>query len=291
MTLLRQGRYADAWPFFRSRHRISSGRRAVPVDFPFAQWKGEPLAGKRVVVFPEQGYGDQIQFARFVPMLLAGGAEVTLLARPALVSLFRNSLPGARVIPAEGKVAFDDPDYWLMFLDLAWAAGATAEKVWAGPYLSAMPLPIEGPRTWRVGVKTRGNSNFAHDRKRSLSAEQAEALVAGLPGTIVSLDPEESGAKDFAETASIIETLDLVVSVDTSVSHLAGALNKRCFALIASDIGDWRWGESGESTLWYPNHRLFRSSDAEWLPAIARLIAATHDEYRSARVAPARGKA
>jgi hypothetical protein len=289
-ALLRQGRYGEAWPFYLARHRIPAARRRLPTAFPFPQWQGEPLAGKRVAIFPEQGFGDQILSARFVPRLMTHGAEVILFTHPALLRLFRNAFPEAQVIAATGAVSFPDPDYWMMMLDLPGAAGATLESLPSASYLVADALPGRAGDELRIGVKMRGNPDYQFDHLRTPPAEQSAALQARLPGTVVSLEPEESGALDFADTAALMTTLDLIVSTDTSVSHLAGGLGLPCFTLVSRAIIDWRWGDTGERTPWYPNHRLFRASPDDWEGTIDTLVSAVESAFAE-RVAPAGSKA
>lgn len=284
-NLLAQGRFAEAWPLYDARIDMPDLNTGFPRSFPFPRWRGEPLAGKRLAVFPEQGFGDQIQFARFVPRLAALGATVTLLTMPALVALFRRSLAGVTVVPAEGATEFDDPDYWITLHELPAVLGIAADAIPGDPYLCATGAPPNPGDELRIGVMTKGNPRYANDALRSLPPDLATKLVAGLPGTVVSLDPNESGARDFAESADLIAGLDLVVSVDTSVAHLAGALGKPCLLLIPGFSPDWRWGWGSDRSRWYPAHRLYRgTADGGWAGAVERLLGDVR------RIADARGE-
>jgi hypothetical protein len=274
INLLSQGRYREAWPLYDARIEMRWLADAVPRDFPFPRWQGEELAGKRVAVFPEQGWGDQIQCARFLPALTAMGASVTLLAAPPLSRLFAQNFPEIDVVAANGQVDFPDPDYWLTLMDLPGRLGATLEALPNARYLRAPGRWSGAPHGPTVGLMTRGNPAFPHDRYRSPPHDICEKLAQRLPATVLNLAPEISGARDFADTATIIDALDLVVSIDTAVAHLAGAMGKPCFLLIPGFATDWRWLRDRDDSPWYPGHHLYRSDpDQGWNATIDRLLA------------------
>ena len=298
-NLLAQGRYEEGFPLYAVRALMPELNTGYPRDFPFPRWQGEPLAGKRLTIFPEQGLGDQIQFARFLPPLIAQAGAVSLLTMRQLERLFRHNFPTAEILVADGKVEFPDPDYWTTMYDLPGAAGIGSGAIPSEPYLRV-------PGTWpplgegfKVGLKTRGSPKHPNDAARSLPDGCVEQLRAGLPGTIISLEPEESGAQDLADTAAIIAELDLVVSVDTSIAHLAGALGKTCLLLVPGYSPDWRWMSERDDSPWYPGHRLFRGTvEGDWSGAIDRLVAeaqrragpvATSAPRTAARPAPPKG--
>lgn len=269
VLLLSRGRLAEGFDFFEARHAMP--RLAKP-PLPFPEWRGEPLQGKRLLVWPEQGFGDQIQFARFAPILRAAGAEVTMLCRPGLERLLRQSL-GVDVRPADGAVEFPDPDYWVMCCSLAARMGVTLETIPGEPYLRAHDPPPPLPPGFRVGLMATGNAAHENDANRSLPPELAERLRA-LPAAIVELDPALSGARDFADTAAIVAALDLVISVDTSVAHLAGAMGKPCWVLLPAVGVDWRWMRERTDSPWYPSLRLYRQATAgDWAPQLGRIEA------------------
>ncbi|HWI87207.1 MAG TPA: tetratricopeptide repeat protein, partial [Sphingomonas sp.] len=286
-NLLAQGRYAEGWPLYAVRSLLPELNTGFPRDFPFPQWRGEPLAGKRLAVFPEQGLGDQIQFARFLPTLIAQAEEVILLAIAPLERLFRHNFPRAKIVRAAGKVEFPDPDYWITLHDLPAALQVRIDDIPGRPYLRP---PESGPPLgpgFNVGLKTIGNPRHVNDGARSLPNEIADRLRTGLPGRVISLEPTESGAKDMADTAAIIDQLDLIVSVDTSVAHLAGALGKPCLLLVPGFSPDWRWMTRRTDSPWYPNHSLYRGEvNGDWRPATERLIA---DAQNIARTLAVRG--
>lgn len=274
INLMAQGQYPEGWALYESRHDAPGSSLPSAAAFPFPQWKGENLAGKRIVIFPEQGFGDHIQFSRFVPAMQAAGAEVVLLTRPELVSLFAHSFPGAMVVAATGAVEFPDPDFWAMAGGLVGRLGVTLETLPSEPYLrtpaSAPPLP----QGFKIGVQLRGNPNHGNDGNRSLPPDTAALLRASLPGHVIGLDPKETGARDFAQTAAIVEQLDLVVAVDTSVAHLAGALGRPCFVMLPANGTDWRWLRERDDSPWYPSLRLYRREleDTDWSPTVERVV-------------------
>lgn len=272
-VLMAKGRYPEAWSFYDARFEAQPEHSPRPaLDAP--QWRSWHLGGKELLVFPEQGLGDQIQFARFLPGLAVAGARVTVLAPPPLVRLFAASMPDIRVLAAAGRVDFPDPDFWVMSADLPGLAGATLATLPVAPYLRAtLPAPAL-PSGFKVGLMTQGNPRLAMDARRSLPPDVAARLRAALPGTVVGLHPDESGARDFADTAAIVAALDLVVSVDTAVAHLAGAMGKRCLTLIRGFAPDWRWMADRDDSPWYPSMTLYRGTVAgDWTDAVARLLA------------------
>ncbi|HEX3699173.1 MAG TPA: glycosyltransferase family 9 protein, partial [Phenylobacterium sp.] len=124
---------------------------------------------------------------------------------------------------------------------------------------------------FKVGFKTQGNAAHGNDANRSLPAGLAEVL-RGTAERSFGLDPQESGAADFADTAAILAALDLVVSVDTSAAHLAGAMGKPCWVLLPAADTDWRWLRGRSDSPWYPSMRLYRQAPgAGWAPVIARV--------------------
>jgi hypothetical protein len=191
-------------------------------------------------------------FARFVPLLQQAGCDITLLCHPALNRLFRESF-SVRVIAAVGTVDFPDPDLWLFSNSLLSAMVSDRQDIPQRPYLCSPPAIATSAR---VGIGVRGNPTQANDAQRSLPAELAEDLLS-LPGAM-SLHPEDTGAKDFWDTAAIVAGLDLVITVDTSIAHLAGAMGKPVWVLVTEAGTCWRWMRRRTDNDWYPSARLFR---------------------------------
>ena len=270
LTLLAEGKYAEAWPLHAARETVFAAQDfGLRTDFPFSRCISGELAGRRVLVFPEQGLGDQIQLVRFLPWLRDRCAAIELLALPPLARLFSHSFPDIRVTLAAGEVQFQDPDCWLTPFDLPALAGATLETLPQPPYLRTSIGWGDAPPGFKVGIMLQGNRAHMLDGMRSLPPAVAAALRERLQGTVIDLDPARTGALDLAATAAIIDGLDLVVSVDTAVGHLAGALGKPCLLLVPGYATDWRWLRDRRDSPWYPHHRLYRSTvEGDWSAAI-----------------------
>jgi tetratricopeptide (TPR) repeat protein len=270
--LLSQGRYAEGWPLFEKRAGINPD--LVPqVSVSFPEWTGEPLAGKSILVWYEQGLGDQIQMCRFAAMLKArGAAHVALGCRPTLVDLLATT-PGAdEIIPAPqgAAVSIRAYDYWTRFFSLPGRLGVTLETLPAEPYLSA---PADRRARWAgargVGLAWRASPTGFNARNKTLPDALAQRL---LDAGAMSLDPADTGVADFADTAAIVEQLDLVISIDSSVAHLAGAMGKPCWTLLPRLHCDWRWLRGRSDSPWYPTMRLYRqTTPGDWRPLIAQV--------------------
>ena len=254
MVLLSLGRFEEGWPYYEARGEFPQAQGGRPAGVP--EWRGQDLRGKSLLIIREQGFGDEIQFARFAPVLKGMGAEVLLLCAPSLERLFRHSLDVA-VRGAEGKLALQATHYWVQGCSIPRWLGIGLESIPGDPYLSAIsPRPKPGGAL-RVGLVTKGSASHYNDAARSMP-EAAAAALRALPAEIVGLTPEELGARDFADTADVIASLDVVVTVDTAVAHLAGALGAACWVMLPFANTDWRWLRDRTDSPWYRSVRLYR---------------------------------
>jgi tetratricopeptide (TPR) repeat protein len=290
LALLLAGRYEEAWPEYEWRWKLS--RFAKPPEFDKPRWSGEPLEGRTLLVHAEQGLGDTIQFCRYLPMLADQG-PVYLLAPASLATLLR-TLPGIAGVIAEGD-EMPEFDFVCPLLSLPGIVGTTSETIPGEvPYLTADPdrvafwrehvKPLKG---LRVGLVWAGGETLISDRRRSLKLAQLAKLAQVEGVDFISLQKGDAAKQksassatlhdwtdelsDFADTAALIETLDLVVSVDTAVAHLAGALAKPVWLLNRFDT-DWRWLLGRDDSPWYPTLRQFRQTKpGDWAGVLDRV--------------------
>jgi tetratricopeptide (TPR) repeat protein len=292
------GDHAAGWPDYEARKLIGGG--AAHRHFPYPEWQGEPLGGRRLLVYAEQGVGDEIMFASCIPDLARRGARCVLECAPRLAALFARSFPAAVV---HGAPRDSNRDWLAGFpgIELQSAIGSLPRYLRAGAgdfptaggYLEADPKRAAHWRVrlealgagLKVGLAWRGGTEKTRGRLRSLTLEQCGPLL-GMDGTrFVSLQHGGTGTDresqpalagwpealaDIDETAALVAALDCVVTVDSSVAHLAGALG-RPVAILLPAAAEWRWGPHGETTPWYPTARLVRQSNAgNWDEVIAR---------------------
>lgn len=288
MLLLLQGRYEEGWKEYAWRAQIPGPANFAAHDFGMPRWRGEPLAGKRVLLHAEQGLGDTMQFARFIRPLAREGAQVDLFCHAPLASLL------ARVegVHAAMSELLERPthDFHAPLGDLVARYVPSPDAAhWTGSYLSPLPerlaawrehlAGIEAPR---VGLVLRGNPLHVDDRRRSVPTALWTRFAARR-GTFVNLQVDTplptalalpAPIADWDDTAAIVAALDAVLCVDTSVAHLAGAMGKPVLVMLAY-CPDWRWGLAGERTPWYPSMRLLRQPrPGDWAPVIEAALEA-----------------
>lgn len=294
---LAMGDYERGWAEYEWRWQAPGPLRpqyATHEGAPF--WLGEEdVSGRTVLVHPEQGIGDSIQMARYVPLLAARGARVVLACYPLLMDLFRSVGGVAALIETGGAIPAFDFHVSTMSLPRAFRT-ALATLPAQVPYLRA---PAPAAEVWRrrlvphagrpkVGLVWAGNPKHARDRARSIPIEKLAPLLAATRCAFFSLQKgpaaerateQSAGAlidytvelASFGETAALIEALDLVISVDTAVAHLAGALGKPVWILLPT-APDWRWMHGREDSPWYPTARLFRQpASGDWDSVLRRL--------------------
>ena len=287
LVLLLRGNFAEGLELFESRLGLGAPRQlsdwlAFLADHPEKpRWRGEHLGGKRLLVWMEEGMGDCLMTMRYLPKLAEKGAgKVLVLADPALARLARTFPAVGEITSRVDELSLDSFDLHCPMMSLPYAFGTRADTIPdAVPYLS---VPNGMRETWsgrlsetkrpRVGLAWSGNKNYGRDALRSLSFRQMEPLMGVSGAGFVSL--QKGGAatelrqsdwpildrmnecEDFLDTAALIANLDLVVSVDTSVAHLAGALGKPVWLLNRFE-SEWRWQLRREDSPWYPTMRIF----------------------------------
>jgi Flp pilus assembly protein TadD len=305
---LLQGDWRKGLVDYEARRHKPGAFRPSPA---LPSWRGEDIRAKRLLLWAEQGQGDVIQFLRFVPAVAARGAHVILLVPRPLLSLVEGFAGVAEVaaveaLPTAGPPAAD-VGAPLLSLPLLLGLGAATPRAMP-PYLSApfvarpAPLPTTpahaGDERPRIGLVWAGNPANQTDVMRSLALVRLAPALAlpGLRWVSLQFGPraadiaaaglsdriEDLGGRlgDFAATAGIVAALDLVVTVDTAMAHLAGALGKETWLLLAH-VPDWRWGMSGETTSWYPSMRLFRQQRrGDWDGVVESLVAALVQRFR-----------
>jgi tetratricopeptide (TPR) repeat protein len=303
LTRLRMGDWERGWSGYEARWQFREVHRS-PRVFRQPRWRGEPLEGRRILLHGEQGLGDTIQFCRYATLVCARGGHVILQVQPPAERLLR-SLAAGRSGQAEIALLGDVPpefDLECPLLSLPAVFETTAGTVpWTGPYLGAEPeLVLEksqqfpsvchGPGTLRVGLAWAGNPRYKADLQRSMtlatmipllrtsgitwvSLQKGPALeqILDLPSNVFLWDGSSQDS-DLAETAALAATLDLVITTDTCIAHLAGAMGKPVWILLPH-LGDWRWMQEMETTPWYPTARLIRQSVAgDWTGAVERAM-------------------
>jgi tetratricopeptide (TPR) repeat protein len=294
LALLTLGDYRRGFEQYEWRWQ-RSGMPARRRSFGKPLWLGEyPLARKRIFVAAEQGLGDCIQFARYVPLLARAGAAVVLEAPPPLCSLFAR-IEGVTTVVARGD-ALPDFDVYCPAGSLPRALRTELSSIPADiPYLRASETHIAKWRERierlpqpRIAVAWAGSADHVNDRNRSLQLRQMAPLLALNTGVISiqrdlrAADADElrrqstlthvgDALADFDDTAAVVTLVDLVITVDTSVAHLAGALGRPTCVLVPF-WPDWRWMLERADTPWYPTVRLCRQPKAgDWESVIAQV--------------------
>jgi hypothetical protein len=288
VSYLIMGDYARGWPAYEARWQYEHLAGTEP-QHKQPRWRGEDLRDKTILVVGEQGHGDNIQFCRFLSNLHAAGAKILFQVTDGMIPL----LSGSPIIAWLGRYTDEPPefDYWVPIMSIPGLLGITLDNL---PrqinYINAQEsqvkewLQLMGPKTrMRVGFSWSGRRDAWLNRHKGMpfetmleliknnpqyewinlqvdatdeeSAAMAEAGVTMYPGTIIS----------FAETAALMMCLDVVISVDTAITHLAGALGRPTWLMLQWFATDWRWMLDRDSSPWYPTTRIFRQpSMGDW---------------------------
>jgi hypothetical protein len=281
MLLMRRGEWDAAWAL--SDAALGPRDWTKPRHLQ-AIWDGTPLAGRRVLVRCYHGLGDTIQFIRFVAPLQEIAREVTIWAQPGLIPLLATLRDPPRLLPLHDGAPECDFDVDIEVMELAHALRVTPATLPSRvPYLHPPPAPQRPDGTLRVGLAWRAGE---WDSRRSVPPALLLPL-ASIPGVALHILQRGkalaerpcgfgsvSGSDDALQAATLMRGLDLVISVDSMPAHLAGALGRPVWLLLARHA-DWRWMEGREDSPWYPTMRLFRQDrDGDWTGPVARLHAA-----------------
>ena len=310
VTYLLLGQYREGWRYYEWRFQLqpdSGGELGVPARV--MRWTGSDLKGKTLLVLAEQGFGDSLQFIRFLEPLKAAGARILLTCPSPLIPLF-NALP---TIDSLSRIfRFDEPvHYYVPLLSIPGILDTTLHTIPASiPYLYPDP---ELSKIWharlqhfanrRVGLVWEGKPLHRNDPLRRRSCTLADlSPLAQLPGiSLFSLQKEQPetplqkpppGMKitplghlltDFAQTAAALDNLDLLITIDTAIAHLAGAMGKPVWLLLPY-APDWRWSLDQDTTPWYGNMRLFRQTLPErWHEPVGKMVTELHRHRKNGR--------
>lgn len=308
LTFFYKEDWERAWKSFDVRLRLMKqppvvtmpGPDGKPVPKPM--WRSGPVPPS-ILVMGEQGLGDTIMFARFLPLLTAAGARVVCAVQERLFALLKNLDPKIELRPMEKAGSLTGIKSWTLMMHLPQALGIKPEDLAQHvPYFSADPERAArwknkiGEHGFKVGIVWQGNPDLRIDQGRS-SPLAAFAPLAEIPNVrLISLqthhgldqikgapfadkiellgDDFDSGPDGFLDTAAVMENLDLVVTVDTAIGHLAGALNRPTITLLKAVGADWRWLHKRDDNVWYPSVRLFRQKmPGEWNELLMRVAA------------------
>jgi Flp pilus assembly protein TadD len=277
----------------------------------FETWRGPERRGKRVLVLNDHGLGDTIQFFRYLPLMAAAGVEATFVCPPRLRRLLSSK---AKVRFANSPADGEPFDAQIAISSLPWAFGTRLETIPVSvPYLSAEPALREiwrkriGAEGFKVGVVWQGNPNPEADRARSMPVT-ALATLGGIAGVrLISLQKDageeqlsnlpasmrvetlgadfDAGAHAFVDTAAVMTCLDLIITCDTSIAHLAGALAVPVWVALKSDA-EWRWLTERADSPWYPTMRLFRQTRRGFWSDVFEAMASELTQLAKRRAAP-----
>jgi Flp pilus assembly protein TadD len=289
-VMLLRGDFRNGWAEYEWRWRVPGA--SLP-KFPQPVWDGSPLPGRTIMLHCEQGLGDSIQFSRYATLLAGHGAKVILFCPAGLVPLLA-TVPGAtRAVSQWAELG--DFDVWLPLMSLPHRIGTTSESIpGPTPYISVDDarsarwrdrIAADNAPGLKVGLCWAGNRANINDVNRSIPPEMLAPLLAVSGITFYNLqlgnEPRPPGLidhtpaiQDFADSAAFIHQLDLVISADTAVAHLAGAIGKPVWTLLPY-APDWRWLLDRDDSPWYPTMRLFRKAPLEpWPPLLERVRSA-----------------
>lgn len=290
LVLLVTGQFAEGWKEYEWRTRKQDWQTTGAHSFSIPRWKGEPFAGRELFVYDEQGMGDTLQFVRYLPMVRELGGKVVLETAAPLVDLLKGAGVADEIVC---RPFASDPntrfDYHVPLLSLPQLFQTDPAAIPAEiPYLKASPEKAAhwrsriDPSRFSVGIVWAGKPSHRNDRNRSCPLETFYPLLTMEGIQVIGLQKGEAAAQaaglslptdfqnvgpaldSFEDTAGMIENLDLMITVDTSVAHLAGAMGRPVWLLVPFSP-DWRWLLDRNDTPWYPTMRLFRQTEpGDW---------------------------
>lgn len=290
------GHAEQGWAGLAYRKHLTP--RVMPLPPPIPEWTGEPLNGEGIVLIREQGFGDIIQFVRYAPRVRALGGQVYLDVHEPLRRLFASQTEFGITLSTEQPAQISRYAY---FMDLPRLFGDHPHQTSVlGPYIrlpGRVPVPelADTAGSPRIGIAWAGSIANSRDKLRSIEldslrpmlamkgcrffsllngARAQELASAGRPPSLTCLADR---IHDFMDLANVVDQMDLVITVDTAVAHLAGAMGKPVWMLLCTPA-DWRWGSRGSATTWYPSMRIFRQpAPGDWRSVIDDLESALAD--------------
>jgi len=299
LTCLLLGNFAEGWRLWEARKR-----KKIPVgfqDYSLPLWTGaQQLAGRKILLHWEQGFGDTIQFIRYAPLVREKGADVALMVQPELAPLIRRVMPDIDLV----EQAPTDATLQCPLMSLPRAFDTLLQTIPPAPLWQA-----DGVRrdTWRarlgtagrprIGFAWRGSAGHGNDRNRSLALQDVLPLVdesaawfgiqKGMPDSdrlvlmgVPDLRVFDHEITDFEDTAALIAEMDLIITVDTSLAHLAGSMGRDCWIMLPFNP-DWRWLMDRQDSPWYASVRLFRQPRiGDWASVMDEVRAALHTRFR-----------
>lgn len=301
--------YAEGFRLMEARYRMPEQDRFINASMlPKPRWEQQPLSGKRLLVHGEQGLGDMLMMARYLPMLHAQGAELVVDTRAEAVSLLEHNFPYCRFIVGNLQTPITEPfDYWTGIMSLPYHFQSTADSVPAvagylqvpgeqAAYWRARVQALPGFPRLRVGIAWSGNPGHRADKRRSMPFALMCALVRkhpdvrffslqtqvpqGRPANLIDLADE---LLTVADTAAVIADMDLVISVDTSAIHLAGALGQAAWLLLPYRY-EWRWGLDGAANAWYSSVHVERQTQSGDWPGLMDVVNAALQKFKKPQV-------
>ena len=284
LTLLQLGNFEEGWKELESRFSKKS-----PTDsrtFPKPKLTDLNIKDKTILVICEQGFGDAIQFARYLPLIKQKGAKIILECKKDLAELFKNSFEIDKILIKNSPISSYDYDFYIHLMSLPALFDTTLKTISNSvPYLKPSQELVDkfkiyfNKNSFNIGIVWSGNPKQENDKNRSITLGQFKELLEIPRVKLFSLQLGQSKLSDknildlsdkisnFNDTAAIIQNLDLIISVDTSVAHLSGALNKPTFVLLSSRA-DWRWLLERSDSPWYPSMKLFRQKNPDSWSAV-----------------------